>query len=632
MPFNYTDLQGTDKIKDMFPKVNDIGNYLKEEYNNGNIPGYTNVDLDNILDKITEKGDYYVSAVKNAPKGESSNGFLRFDKRTNNYYKLYYTPYHTNNLYIRTMFNGSLSEWTKVKMDDGGIVDVGRAIDVTTLNESTTQYANIIDFPNKEINNGWLNFTKGKNNLSIAEFNPINSTSTYKKIQKQQKQTQNPNILEDATFRETIKNENTITSLTDTGFWESYNKIPNPVTGVEYQGQKVVQLYSEGSNYPSIISKPYEIGKDINIGDTLTLSAYIYVPDSSILDNRTPYLDISGYDSLTQSRNPTIGQYEVTTSNVKYGQWQRISVTAKVPSANIEGKPIKYIKALLRYNCSNNNNTSKPFYYALPKLEKSDTPTPFISNSKDNYQFDEIWTQWEEYKNTRTLNKTSPTDITNNGFFDYVWDERASGVSFQTLVNTVPQGLHTFYCHNSIPGAPSSTDPVRGTILIDHITGDNSRPTRGVIQCTDAQGRAYTYYKHDTELTLTSQLQGATFLWEGKLDLADTNTTVPLAEDPSKFDYIDISYTIKLNGTDQTGRYFMGAGTSNFVIRGFNLSDTGGAGIDFWEGTLTFTGKTLKPARSHRVSYLTSTNTTSAHPLNTKGEIFIYKVVGIKSI
>ncbi|MGI4667748.1 hypothetical protein ACR2YZ_28165, partial [Klebsiella pneumoniae] len=74
MAFNYTPLTETQKLKDMYPKVNDIGNFLKTEVNLSDVKQISQPDFNNILASIPDSGNYYVTNSKGAPSGAATAG------------------------------------------------------------------------------------------------------------------------------------------------------------------------------------------------------------------------------------------------------------------------------------------------------------------------------------------------------------------------------------------------------------------------------------------------------------------------------------------------------------------------------------------------------------------------------
>ncbi|WRW34614.1 virion structural protein [Staphylococcus phage CF5] len=180
MTFNYTPLTENNKIRDMYPKVNDIGNFLKTEVNLSDIKSISGVDFNNILSSIPDSGNYYVTNSKNQPPGENWNGFVRLDKRNTSYYKIYYSPFNSNKIYIKTYANGTVYDWSQFKLDEGNFYLSGNTVDIKALKESITQHVSLVNPPKNNLNVGWLDFKLSKDNtFGVAEFLPDNTDSVF---------------------------------------------------------------------------------------------------------------------------------------------------------------------------------------------------------------------------------------------------------------------------------------------------------------------------------------------------------------------------------------------------------------------------------------------------------------------
>ena len=282
MAFNYTPLTETQKLKDMYPKVNDIGNFLKTEVNLSDVKSISGVDFNNILSKIPDSGNYYVTSSTNFPPGENWNGFVRLDKRNENYYKIYYSPFNSNKMYIKTYANGTVYDWISFKLDEGNLYNEGNTLNVKELTESTTQYATLVNPPKENLNTGWVNYKESKNGVSsLVEFNPINSTSTFKMIRRLPVQEQNPNLLRDSLFEETQYNLKPWSSRSSNWYWDTINSSDTSITNdISFDGYKTARVTNNGTRkYPIIRSRGLEIGKDVQPGEELTFSTYLYVPN-----------------------------------------------------------------------------------------------------------------------------------------------------------------------------------------------------------------------------------------------------------------------------------------------------------------------------------------------------------------
>lgn len=180
MAFNYTPLTESNKIKDMYPKVNDIGNFLKEEVNLTDVKTIDQPDFNDILTYISDNGTYYVTNAQNSPINENKNGFIRLDKRNVNYYKIYYSPFNTNKVYTKTYANGKVYDWVNFKIDEGNFYNSGNTVDIKSLKESTTQHVSLINPPKDKLNVGWLDYKLSKDKtFGVAEFLPDNTDSIF---------------------------------------------------------------------------------------------------------------------------------------------------------------------------------------------------------------------------------------------------------------------------------------------------------------------------------------------------------------------------------------------------------------------------------------------------------------------
>lgn len=189
MVFYYNNLTENDKLKDLYPKVNEIGNYLRnikqnlDNDDNGNLTLFDYLDFNNILNSVQKSGIYYVTRTSNAPIGESNNGYVIFSNRDNKYYKIYYSPYNSNNLYIKTCNYNTVSSWAKVKLEETSQFDYGKTVDINVLNGTTTFYGTLLDPPKRGIDTGWVEYKEasGKRALML-DFKPNNSSSTFNKM------------------------------------------------------------------------------------------------------------------------------------------------------------------------------------------------------------------------------------------------------------------------------------------------------------------------------------------------------------------------------------------------------------------------------------------------------------------
>ena len=636
MAFNYTPLTETQKLKDMYPKVNDIGNFLKTEVNLSDLKVISGVDFNNILDKIPDSGNYYVTTSKNQPPGANWNGFVRLDKRDKSYYKIYYSPFNSNKMYIKTYANGTVYDWISFKLDEGNLYNEGNTLNVKELTESTTQYATLINPPKENLNTGWVNYKESKNGVSsLVEFNPVNSTSTFKMIRKLPVQEQNPNLIKDSLFNQNVqlyteetvdKNWSSQKTGIDTGI--TYN------TGVKFKGQDTVSISNTSIySHPLLRSNYLEVGKDVNEGDTVTFSAYVMVDNVDNMKGNWVYIQLARYDSISLDTNSQIG--EATTVNgtnaveiIKPGEWVRITNTQTVPSG------VKYITANLRGNLTRSDvDSSWTAYFALPKLELGDKNTPFITNTSDSIQFDEIWSNWLENPDEQSILNNYTTDINKDNYFKYAWFENdVNGMSLKELIMTVPQGYHTFYCQGSIDGTPKNRS-IRGTIQVDYDKGDPNTTNKFInVHFTDNEGIPYTLYfgGYNQGWKILKQSETSTLLWEGTLDFGSTES-VNLNDSVDNYDLIEITYWTRSAGHFSTKRLDL-KNTSNLLyIRDFNMAnDSTGSSVDFFEGYCTLPTRTsVQPGMVKSIALDGSTNTTKVASWNEKERIKIYTIMGI---
>ncbi|MCH4414442.1 BppU family phage baseplate upper protein [Staphylococcus haemolyticus] len=92
---------------------------------NGATLSVTNLDFDDPLTMITTSGFYYLYTPLNGPNASAKNGVLFATFVNNNYIKFIFTPYNSNDIYIRTKVGDSWLAWEKVNdFKDTGWVDL----------------------------------------------------------------------------------------------------------------------------------------------------------------------------------------------------------------------------------------------------------------------------------------------------------------------------------------------------------------------------------------------------------------------------------------------------------------------------------------------------------------------------
>ncbi len=635
MAFEYTPLTESQKLKDMYPKVNDIGNFLKTKVNLSDVVTIGNVDFNNILETIPDIGNYYVTTSKNQPPGENWNGFVRLDKRGNNYYKIYYSPFNSNNMYVKTYANGKVYDWARFKLDEGSLYEEGNTLNVKELSESTTQYATLVNPPQEDLDTGWVNYKESKNGVSsLVEFNPVNSTSTFKMIRRLPVQEQNPNLLRDSLFEETQYNLKHYADRVSNWKWDTITSSDTSITNdISFDGYKTAKVTNNGTTkYPIIRSRGLEVGKDVQPGEELTFSTYLYVPNLEAMKENGFYIQIDKYTDEMLDVNNSIKSSNYYKADLKEKEWQRITVTATVPPVT----EAKYIACAMRITTVNSGTgTDMTGYYALPKLEKGNKATPFITHKDDKVQYDEIWSNWIENVDEQSILNNYTSDINTDNYFKYAWfKDNVGDLTLKDLIMTVPQGFHSFYCQGTIEGTPRDRS-VRGTIQVDYDKGDPNSTNKFInVQLTDSEGLNYTLYYggHNHGWRPSRQVETSTLLWEGNLDLASSET-IPLNDSIENYDLVEIAYWTRSAGHDASKRIDLRA-TKIMYIRDFNVTnDSTNTNIDFFEGYCSFpTTTTVTPGMSKVVTLDGSTNTTKVTSWNIKDRIAISKIRGINKL
>ena len=634
MAFEYTPLTESQKLKDMYPKVNDIGNFLKTKVNLSDVVTISGADFNNILDSITDSGNYYVTTSKNQPPGENWNGFVRLDKRGSNYYKIYYSPFNNNNMYVKTYANGKVNDWVRFKLDDGSLYEEGNTLNVKELSETTTQYATLVNPPQEDLDTGWVTYKESKNGVSsLVEFNPVNSTSTFKMIRKLPVQEQNPNLLRDSLFEETQYNLKHYEDRVSNWKWDTITSSDTSITNdISFDGYKTAKVTNNGTGkYPIIRSRGLEVGKDVQPGEELTFSTYLYVPNLEAMKENGFYIQIDKYTDEMLGTNNSIQSSNYYKEDLKEKEWQRITVTATVPPVT----EAKYIACAMRITTvKSGTGTDMTGYYALPKLEKGNKATPFITHKDDKVQYDEIWSNWIENVDEQSILNNYTSDINTDNYFKYAWfKDNVGDLTLKDLIMIVPQGFHTFYCQGTIEGTPRNRS-IRGTIQVDYDKGDPNSTNKFInVQFTDSEGLNYTLYYggYNYGWKPLRQEETATLLWEGTLDFASSDT-IPLNDSIDNYNLFEVSYWTRSSGHQTIKRFNL---VNEYIyIRDFNLANNStGTGVDFFEGYCTFPTKTsVKPGMSKSITLDGDTNTVKVASWAEEERIKIYRIVGINSM
>ena len=639
MAFNYTPLTESQKLKDMYPKVNDIGNFLKKEIAQDNIKTIYETDLYNLT---LPSGSYYIVRATNSPydtlpdKGGTTtrNGYLIISRKDSSYQQITFIPYNHNTLFLLNYMGDAKTEWKKVKLDNGSLYEEGNTLNVKELSESTTQYATLVNPPQEDLDTGWVTYKESKNGVSsLVEFNPVNSTSTFKMIRRLPVQEQNPNLLRDSLFEETQYNLKPWSSRSSNWYWDTINSSDTSITNdISFDGYKTARVTNNGTGkYPIIRSRGLEIGKDVQPGEELTFSTYLYVPNLEAMKENGFYIQVNKYTDDLLDVNNSIQSSNYYKADLKEKEWQRITVTATVPPVT----EAKYIACAMRITTvKSGTGTDMTGYYALPKLEKGNKATPFITHKDDKVQYDEIWSNWIENVDEQSILNNYTSDINTDNYFKYAWfKDNVGDLTLKDLIMTVPQGFHTFYCQGNIEGTPRNRS-IRGTIQVDYDKGDPNSTNKFInVQLTDSEGLNYTLYYggYNYGWKPLRQEETATLLWEGTLDFASSDT-IPLNDSIDNYNLFEVSYWTRSSGHQTIKRFNL---VNEYIyIRDFNLANNStGTGVDFFEGYCTFPTKTsVKPGMSKSVTLDGDTNTVKVASWAEEERIKIYRIVGINSM
>ena len=642
MAFSYTDLKETDRLKDLYPKVNDIGHYLIGLEENiegtGNIETYDSVDFNNVTSKVSKSGTYYFTRTTNQPEDVNHNGYVVLYVRNKSFYKIYFSPFNTNELYVKTNNNGTLTDWSKFKLEDDDFFDEGNTVDIKRLDKSTTQFATLLNPPKEDLNTGWLDYKESKEGKSaILEFNPINSTSTFTKMRRLPEQEQNNNLLRDSLFvhPETDYHNVKTDNWENPPFWGYSDNAKK--SSIKFRGENVVQVDDGSNKYPTVMSNRFKMGKQLSVGDTVTVSVYLKVNDPSLFKDNLAYFELAGYDDVDISINPYTGGRREVTADELSTEWKKYSFTFSIPeyTQGASGVKTNYVSLLLRMNCSKSGtNNGAIVYYAMPKLEKGSKVTPFITHEKDVKQYDEIWTNWNELVPKDRLKNYTTVDTDNDSYFKYrFWKDEVGDTSFKDLLLGLPQGLHTIYAQNGIKDLPG-TESLRGTVLVDYSKGDLTNSNKFITSnLMTLSGRTYKLTFNGTTWNVPLGTENSFLLWTGEADLSDSSINMTFKDSIKNYDYVEITFYFGASGSYTTERLDLTVpGLSNFYIRGMNLANSStSTSIDFYEGEIDLVSDTMaKPAMSKKIKIRDGVS--SVEGFNTKGHIIVYNIVGIKKL
>ena len=515
---------------------------------------------------------------------------------------------------------------------DTGQYTSGQVINLDTVQGSKTMYGTITNPPKGLSGEGWVSYKESEgSNTALVNFYPVDSENTYRKIRKLPKQEQNPNLLKDTIFTYVPAR---LGKFTDRVNWDKNNTPMSISDSEKYLGLNTIQLEDKDTTYPHARHKGLEVGKDVEVGDKVTLSAYYKVPNKESIKENHIYVEIAGYNEELNLTNSTINATVVKKKDMVENEWTKISVTATIPST-IAGSPIKYVSALLRINTSaSGRDNGFRVFYALPKLEKGDKVTPYVSHPDDKIKYNELWSEWIETKNDINSIGDVPTDIMNNNYFKYAWwADDAEGKTLQELCEDLPQGMHTFYAQKGIEGILPSKS-IRGIVTIDYSNGDITQDKKFVqLSYMDWDGITYNqYFDANTGWSKTVKNTGSFELWTGTQDLSNTSYIFNLNDNIYNYDYIEIDYYTYSDTFMDNKRSRIYAETDTITLNTSRLasSTTTNSGFDFWQAQIKIINSNqMEPYYSKRVS-VNSSSLSTVSGRNTPGLFTIKKIIGIK--
>lgn len=515
---------------------------------------------------------------------------------------------------------------------DTGQYTSGQVINLDTVQGSKTMYGTITNPPKGLSGEGWVSYKESEgSNTALVNFYPVDSENTYRKIRKLPKQEQNPNLLKDTIFTYVPARLGKFTNRVN---WDKNNTPMSISYSEKYLGLNTIQLEDKDTTYPHARHKGLEVGKDVKVGDKVTLSAYYKVPNKESIKENHIYVEIAGYNEELNLTNSTINATIVKKKDMVENEWTKISVTATIPST-IDDSPIKYISALLRINTSaSGRDNGFRVFYALPKLEKGDKVTPYVSHPDDKIKFNELWSEWIETKNDINSIGDVPTDIMNNNYFKYTWwKDDVEGKTLQELCEDLPQGMHTFYAQKGIEGILPSKS-VRGIATIDYSDGDITQDKKFVqLSYMDWDGITYNqYFDANTGWTKTVKNTGSFELWTGTQDLSNTSYIFNLNDSVYNYDYIEIDYYTHSDTFLDNKRSRIYAETDTITLNTSRLasSTATNSGFDFWQAQIKIINSNqMEPYYSKRVS-VNSSSVSTVSGRNTSGLFTIKKIIGIK--
>lgn len=653
MAFKYTKVQDTDYVREISHTLNSVGDYLQAMSNERDtLPTYSRVVVTDSANILQTNVVYYLTNIQGFPQrfGANANGYGMLMRRnpSTNYYTFVFLPYNSSVVYYRVCNNGVWQDWQSTLTtenttnyqkyaftDEQGQVSNNKSIDIKNTTGYSKSKGTLVDAPTED-SKGWIDYSDTEGGeASQTLFNPTESTSLFTKQKKQATVKQNPNIIQDALFTNHIPY--TYVFQNDTNYWGMASNACRVIRqDKKFKGQNIVEINdSTSAGYPTVRGRALTVGATGTLvpGKTYTFSAYAMTPDVSKLKTNNPYIEVSYPAGLDVQSNPTdnsVLDFNLTENN----KWIRVVLTFTVPSN------VSYARPNMRFNATKSgNNNGALVYYALPKLEEGSEATPFITNPNDSKQFDELWSNWNEYISKEKLAETAPTDITiNPGFFKYYITTNllnGLGMDFYTYVGDLPQGFHTFYLQNNAPGSPYKGS-VRGTILIDYSSRNEitSSEKYATIECSSYNGVHFTTYfnfgSNAKQYTRQSEMQ--TLLWEGSdaFDLA-TGGTITLNDAYTNYNTLDFVIYFGASSTYRTVRAY--PTSSTIAFRDLNLANNStSGGLDTFEGNISFAdSKTVKAdfAKQVLLNVGSGTETVSWNQTNT---VKIYKIIGVHTV
>lgn len=654
MAFKYTKVQDTDYVREISHTLNSVGDYLQAMSDERDtLPTLYDLVVTESASKIQTNVVYYLIHIQGFPQrfDASANGYGMLVRRNQsvNYYTFVFMPYNSSVVYYRICLNGAWQDWQSslttenttnyqkyAFTDEQGQVSNNKSIDIKNTVGYSKSKGTIVNAPSED-SKGWIDYADTfDGEASQTVFNPTESTSFFTKQKKQATVKQNPNMIQDSLFTNHVPY--TYVFQNDTNYWGTSSGVGRVIrTDKKFKGQNIVELNDTKGYYGTFRGRALTVGagKDLQEGETYTLSAYVMTPDVSKLKENYPYIEVAYPDGLEDKTNPA-EQYDsqLDITGLENNQWKRVSITVTVPSN------VTYARPNLRFNITKSGtNNGGLIYYALPKLEAGSEATPFITNPNDSKQFDELWSNWNEYISKEKLAETAPTDILGKvGYFKYPITKELLdnlGMDFYTYVGDLPQGFHTFYMQNGANGNVFN-DSVRGTIMLDYSQGDemHSNKRYAIVECVNNKGVHFSAFfdwgYEPRQLIRQSEMQ--TLLWEGSdaFDLA-SGGNITLNDDYTNYNALDFVVYFGASGTHRTIRAWPASSAIAFNDINIANNSTSGA-LDTFEGVIRFADSKTVKADSAKQVILNVGSGTEKISWNQTNTVKIYKIIGVHTV